>query len=185
MTMLILGVVLWWAAHLFKRVAPGARSGMGGAGRGVIALILLISLVLMVIGFRAAPAQENFVTIPGNGHINNTLMLIAVIVFGAGMSKGVLWTKIRHPMLWGVTLWAIAHLLVHNDPASIVLFGGMGLWAIVEMLVINASGPWTRPIAGSWKRDAVLLLIAVIMYAIIVAIHVGFGLNPNAGTIYG
>lgn len=185
MTMLILGVVLWWAAHLFKRFAPGVRAGMGNAGRGAMALVLLVSLVLMVLGFRAVPAAQNFVTIPGNGHLNNALMLIAVIVFGAGMSKGVLWTKIRHPMLWGVLLWAVAHLLVHNDVASIVLFGGLGLWAVVEMAVINAAGPWLRPASGGWKRDAVLIVIALVMYAIIVAIHVVLGLSPNTGTIYG
>lgn len=185
MTMLILGVVLWWAAHLFKRFAPGVRAGMGNAGRGAMALVLLVSLVLMVLGFRAVPGAQNFVTIPGNGHLNNALMLIAVIVFGAGMSKGVLWTKIRHPMLWGVLLWAVAHLLVHNDVASLVLFGGLGLWTVVEMAVINAAGPWVRPQSGGIKRDVVLVIIAVVMYAIIVAIHVAFGLTPNAGTIYG
>ncbi|WP_102225943.1 NnrU family protein [Acidimangrovimonas sediminis] len=185
MAMLVLGVVLWWAAHLFKRLAPGARAGMGPAGRGIAAVVLVVALVLMVIGFRAVPAEQNLVTIPGNGHINNLLMLIAVIVFGAGMSKGVLWTKIRHPMLWGVILWSVAHLFVHNDPASLVLFGGMGLWAIVEMAVINAAGPWARPTAGAMKRDIFLVIIAIVMYAIIVAIHVMFGLTPNVGTIYG
>ena len=29
MTLLIAGVALWWAAHLFKRLAPGARASLG------------------------------------------------------------------------------------------------------------------------------------------------------------
>ncbi len=185
MTYLISGIALWYLAHLFKRLAPCMRAAMGTAGRAAVALALTAATVLMVVGYRAVPAASNLVTIPGNGHLNNLLMMIAVIVFGAGMSKGVLWTRIRHPMLWGVLLWSLAHLLVHNDVASIVLFGGLGLWAVVEMAVINAAGPWLRPASGGWKRDAVLIVIALVMYAIIVAIHVALGLHPDTGTIYG
>ncbi len=28
MTLLILGILLWWAAHFFKRLAPGPRAAM-------------------------------------------------------------------------------------------------------------------------------------------------------------
>ena len=185
MWMLVLGVALWWAAHLFKRVAPGARQGMGDAGRGVVTLGLLIALALMIVGYRAVPQTENFFYFPGNGHANNSLMLIAVIVFGAGMSKGVLWTKIRHPMLWGTLLWAVAHLLVHNDAGSLILFGGIGLWAIVEMFVINAAtGPWQRPAPGGIKRDIVLVVIALVMYGIIIGIHQMLGLHPVGITTF-
>ena len=34
MTLLVLGVALWCAAHLFKRIAPGVRAGMGEPGKG-------------------------------------------------------------------------------------------------------------------------------------------------------
>ena len=185
MTMLFSGVALWWVAHLFKRLAPGARASMGNAGRGVVALALLAALVLMVIGYRAVPNMPNMVTMPGNGHLNNGLMLIAVIVFGAGMSKGWLWTKIRHPMLWGVILWSVAHLAVHNGGPSLVLFGGMGLWAIVEMVLINAqAGGWTPPASGGIKRDLVLVVIALAMYGLIIGIHQMMGLHPVGITTY-
>lgn len=31
----------------------------------------------------------------------------------------------RHPFLWGVALWALGHLLVNGDAASLILFGSM------------------------------------------------------------
>ena len=34
MAYLVLGLILWTAAHLFKRVAPGLRARMGTAGKG-------------------------------------------------------------------------------------------------------------------------------------------------------
>lgn len=178
MWLLIIGVALWWAAHLFKRYAPGPRAALGDPGRGVVALGLLVALVLMVLGYRQTGGMANLVTIPGSVHINNLIMLIAVIVFGAGMSKGVLWTYIRHPMLWGTVLWAVAHLIVHNDWASVVLFGGIGLWALAAMAVINRAGAWARPASGGLKRDGVLVVIALVMYGIITGIHMALGYNP-------
>ncbi len=178
MTFLFLGVALWIAAHLFKRLAPGPRAAMGDAGRIAVTAALVVALVLMVLGYRSFPETGNLVALPGNGHINNTLMLIAVIVFGAGMSKGVLWTKIRHPMLWGTALWSLAHLSVKNDPPSLILFGGIGIWALVEMAVINSAGPWVRPASGGIKRDMVEVVIAVVMMGLIMMIHKMLGYDP-------
>ena len=52
MGLLILGMLLWSGGHLFKRLAPDARANMGAKGRGPIALVLLVSVVLMVVGFQ-------------------------------------------------------------------------------------------------------------------------------------
>ena len=57
-------------------------------------------------------------------------MLVAVALIGAGHSKGRARGWLRHPMLTGVVVWAVAHLLVNGDVASLVLFGWLGLWAV-------------------------------------------------------
>ena len=36
----------------------------------------------------------------------------------------------RHPVMWGIALWGIAHLLANGDAASLMLFGGMTLLAL-------------------------------------------------------
>ena len=33
MTLLVLGLILWTLAHVFKRAAPGARAGLDGGDR--------------------------------------------------------------------------------------------------------------------------------------------------------
>ena len=48
------GVFLWSAAHLFKRVAPKARARLGNAGRPLMALLLLASVVMMTLGYQQA-----------------------------------------------------------------------------------------------------------------------------------
>lgn len=183
MTLLILGVLLWSAAHLFKRLAPAARARMGDAAKGMVALALAVSVVLMVIGYRGAEFLPVYTPLPGMGHLNNTLMLVSIFLFGVGGTKGTLYPKMRHPMLTGMILWSVAHLLVNGDVASLVLFGGLGLWAVVSILLINASGPWVRPTDGrGLKGDAMNLVGTLVLYGVIAGVHIWLGHNPFVGT---
>lgn len=183
MTLLILGVLLWSAAHLFKRLAPAARARMGDPAKGMVALALAVSVVLMVIGYRGAEFLPVYTPLPGMGHLNNTLMLVSIFLFGVGGTKGTLYPKMRHPMLTGMILWSVAHLLVNGDVASLVLFGGLGLWAVVSILLINAAGPWVRPTDGrGLKGDAMNLVGTLVIYGLIAGIHIWLGHNPFLGT---
>lgn len=188
MTLLIIGIVLWVAVHLLKRLAPGIRATLherlpAGADRGVIALLLVLSLVLIVIGYRGMDFVPVYDPFPGAGHLNNLLMYIAVVLFGMGSSKGSMRAWLRHPMLTGVVVWGVAHLLVNGDLASLILFGAMIVWAVTEMLVINAAeGPWKRPEPGPFARNFILLAIAAVLYAIIAVVHIWLGRNPFLGS---
>lgn len=183
MTLLISGLGLWILAHLFKRLMPAARAALGNRGKGLVALALLTSVVLMVIGYRGADINPVYTPMPGAGHLNNLLMFIAVYAMGVGSVKGVLGSKIRHPMLTGVVIWSFAHLLVNGDLASLVLFGSLGVWAVVEMLVINrAEGPWQRPAPGPRSKDVKLIGMTFILYVIIAGVHALLNHNPFQGT---
>ncbi len=50
MTWLVLGVLLWVGAHLFKRVLPKQRDALGKWGRPLVAVVIVVSIVLMIIG---------------------------------------------------------------------------------------------------------------------------------------
>lgn len=182
MTLLIAGMILWWAAHLFKRTAPAQRAAMGDRGKGIVAAMLVLSVLLMVLGYRNAGYSSVYTPMAGMGHVNNTLMLIALYLYAVGGTKGVLYTRIRHPMLWGTVTFAVAHLLVNGSWAAIVLFGGIGVWALVEMVVINRSGPWVRPLAGRGiKGDAMALAGTVVLYGVIALLHLWAGYYVFAG----
>ena len=188
MTLLYIGIAIWILVHILKRVAPGLRAALDnavgtGPAKGVIALLLVVSIVLMVIGYRAEPYDPVYAPMAGMGHLNNLLMLISVMLLGAGSSKGKMRSWFRHPMLLGVILWSFAHLLVNGDSASVVLFGAMAVWAVLEILLINRAEPnWTRPAAGPIKGDIRLFVIALVLYAIITGIHIALGHNPFLGT---
>jgi uncharacterized membrane protein len=182
-TILIIGLVLWCAAHLFKRLAPAARAGMGDKVKGPIAIALLVSVGLMVWGYRAAEVVPVYSPWPGMGHLNNLLMLIAIYLYGVGGTKGMLYPRMRHPMLWGTVIWAVAHLLVNGDRASVVLFGGIGVWALVSIVMINRAQSWTPPVGGRGiKGDAMNIAGVVILYGIIAWVHIWLGHSPFMGT---
>ena len=183
MGMLIAGVVLFWLAHGFKRYVPGVRAGLGDAGKGLVSLALLASVVLMVIGYRGAEVQPVYSPVAGMGHLNNLLMLVSLFLFGVGGTKGTLYPRMRHPMLWGTVVWAVAHLLVNGDLASIVLFGGIGVWALVTMALINRAESWTPPSGGRGvKGDLMNLAGTLVLYGLIAGVHIWLGHNPFVGT---
>lgn len=184
MTLLILGILIWVAVHLLKRVAPDARARMdvamgAGPARGVTAALLIIGTVLMIVGFRRAPYVAVYDPPSWGIHLNNLLMVVAVFLLGAGHSKGVARTWMRHPMLVAVTLWALAHLLVNGVLASILLFAGMGVWALAEMALINAAEPvWVRPAPGTTAGTVRWVIISIVVFAVIVGIHSWLGYWP-------
>lgn len=186
MTLLILGLLLWTGAHVLKRLAPDARQAMqdkmGDGSKGLIALLLVLSIVLMVIGYRMADTAVFWGRNSATVGINNLMMLLAVALFGLGSSKSRLRTRMRHPMLAGVGIWAIAHLVVNGDVASFVLFGGLTIWALAEMVLINRAEPnYTAYDGGSAAGDVRLVLISLVVYAVFAGIHTLLGYNPFGG----
>lgn len=178
---LILGLILWTAAHLFKRVAPDLRRGMGNAGKGVVAAGILAGLVLMVIGYRQAEFINVWYPPSWTVHLNNLMMLGAVFLYGMSATKGRLRGAMRHPQLTAVKVWAVAHLLVNGDLASLILFGGLLAWAVLEVVVINLSEEWVRPAPGEAKKDIVLVVVTVVMFLAITFIHNWLGVWPFPG----
>ncbi|NSX53635.1 NnrU family protein [Parasulfitobacter algicola] len=182
---LIIGILGWFVVHLFKRWFPDARAKLGNPGKGFVALGVIVSLVLIVVGYRGVdyiPVWQPpfFLT-----HLNNLLMLLAFYTYGASAAKGAkvwLGTKIRHPQLTGVKIWATAHLLVNGDLAAIILFGSMLAWAVISVITINkAEGPWQRPERAPIKKEIVLIGITIVLFTIVALIHNWLGVYPFGG----
>ena len=171
MIWIILGLALWTLAHGFKRFAPDRRAAMGDAGRGAVTGAILISVVLMVIGYRAADPVFLWPA-PGWAHpLNNLLMVLAVYLFAVGGARTGLARRLRHPMLTGLIVWSVAHLLVNGDLESLILFGGLGVWAVFAMVVINRAQDWTPPAPSPLGKEIGVAVTSVIVFAVIGFIH--------------
>ena len=172
MTLLILGVILWSAVHLFRGLAPAPRDRLAAAHetryKSVFSLLVIGSLVLIVFGWRAA--EPSFVyTEPDWGRVvNMALMLVALILFFSGRVKTNIKRVIRHPQLTGVLLWSVGHLLSNGDSRSVFLFAALGLWAVIEIVLINRRvGPWQKPDPVPVGRDLVPVVIGAVAYGIL------------------
>lgn len=180
MILLVLGLALWTLAHLFKRLAPEPRAALGGAGKGLVAVLVLGSVALMYYGYGAAMAGADvwWGRSPARVGINNLLMVLAVYLYAASGTKAALARRIRHPQLTAVKTWAVAHLLVNGDLPSFVLFGGLLAWAVVSVIVINRAQPvWTPPAAAPGAEvKAVAGTVAVL--AVIMLVHNWLGYQP-------
>jgi uncharacterized membrane protein len=73
-------------------------------------------LIIVFIGFMLAGIG---VTTPGPAKVG-----VEQLRSGSDAASGVLRIT-RHPTLWGVVLWAVSHLVVNGDGASLVLFSSI------------------------------------------------------------
>ncbi len=179
MIWLILGLALWMAAHLCKRLAPDARGRLGDAGKGVVAVALLLAVVLMVVGYRAWDSSVFWGRHPALVGINNLLMVLAFYLFAASGTKSWLTTKIRHPQLTAVKVWALAHLLVNGDVASFVLFGGLMMWAVLEVILINRNtAPWVRATTVPAGAEVKTVVATVLVMGLVSWLHIWLGYTP-------
>lgn len=182
MPFLIAGLILWTAAHYFKRLMPDARANMGNTGRIVATVSIVAGVILMILGYRAADFIPVWNPPSFMMHINNSLMIFALWVYGSSAAKGAkAWPayKLRHPQLVGFKLWAFAHLLVNGDLASILLFGGLLAWAVGSVILINKAEPdWTAPERAGKATHIRLAAITVVLYGIISTVHVWLGVWP-------
>lgn len=187
MGLLIAGVVLWSVMHFLPAGAAGLRGSLVGTigegpWKGLVALSLVLSIALMVMGWRAIAPAPVYAP-PGIGAVLMApLMLLAVVLLGAANAKTNIKRYLRHPMLTGVAVWAAAHLLSNGDDRSVVLFGGMGLWAVIMIFFINRrdgarEAVEKMPVAGEIK----LFAISAVIFIVLIIAHPYFaGVAPVA-----
>ncbi|TAG20109.1 MAG: hypothetical protein EAZ40_10030 [Rhodobacterales bacterium] len=179
MTWIVVGLALWWGAHLFKRLAPARRAAMGDAGKGLVTVGVLAGVVLMVVGYRGNSSPDLWYPPAFLTHVNNLLMLLAFYLYAASGMKTRITGIIRHPQLTAVKTWAVAHLLVNGDLASVVLFGGILAWAVVEVILINRAEPvWARPAPAPMGKEIGAVVGAVVVMGLVGMIHTWAGVRP-------
>lgn len=152
------------------RDALVARLG-AGRYRGAFALASLLGLVWMGHAYRHAPAIPLWGLLLGFRPAAYLLVLIAFIFVVVGVTtpsptrvgmesklaqgpdivRGIVRIT-RHPFLWGVALWALVHLVVNGDLASLVLFGSLLVLALGGTAAIDAKR--RRSFGEQWTRFA-------------------------------
>ena len=170
---LVTGVLIWTGAHLFKRVAPEARARLGNAGRPLMALLLVSSVVLMTLGYQQASTTVWWGRQATWVGVNNVLVYLGFYFIVGSQLRTRVAGVIRHPQLTAVKLWALAHLLVNGDSASLILFGGLLVWAVLEVVIINkqdGKSPLNKP-DPSLPRECAAIGATLALYGVAAYVH--------------
>lgn len=184
---MILGLVLLFGAHIFTTRRKARAQLIAKVGDGsykiLYSLVALAGLALIVWGFgtyRSAgmiDVWEQFV--PANvmrllRHITLALMLPAVILVVASYIRGRIFTTLKHPMLAGIKVWALGHLLANGDLGSIILFGSFLAWAVFDRISLKYrtdSGAPPIPVGGV-TNDLIAVAVGFVAYlALVFAFH--------------
>lgn len=140
MTALVIGLLLFLGAHSVRIVADPWRSATlarvgEGAWKGVYSLVSLAGFALIVWGYaqaRQAPVPL-WTPVPGMRHLASLLTLFAFVLLAAAYVPGNgIKARLHHPMVLGVKVWALAHLLANHTLADLLLFGTFLLWAVAD-----------------------------------------------------
>jgi uncharacterized membrane protein len=179
--LLIVGLVVFIGIHVLTtrrelRASLIARLGEGGY-KALYSLVAVVGIVLIAKGYSLYRATEWIdVWHPPLAlrHLTVALMLPAVILVVASFIRGQIYAKLKHPMLAGVKLWAVAHLLANGDLGSIILFGSILAWAVYDRISLKRrtdQGAPPIPIGGI-GNDAIAVAVGVVAYlALAFAFH--------------
>jgi len=183
-TLLVLGLVIFLGTHSFS-MARGNRAALigrigEGPYKGLYSLVSLAGIVLIAIGYGQYRAN-GYIPVwdppVWTRHLALLLVLVAFICFVAAYLPGHIKRRLKHPMLAGVKIWALAHLLANGDLGSILLFGSFLVWAVAARISakrrdVAAQHGGTAAPAG-WRNDVLAVVIGAAVYAAFV-----FWLHP-------
>lgn len=175
MTLLVLGLLLFLGIHSLPTVVPLRqklvdRLGLKGY-KGLFVLLSLAGFVLIIFGKARAPFVPLWDAPEWGRHAAMGLMPFAFILLMGAYVPSNLKRFTRHPMLWGVSFWAAAHLLANGDLASVLLFGGFAIYSLADMASENRRGVRLQAAKLSPLRDGILVVVGLLAYGIFLFAH--------------
>lgn len=175
MAILILGLLLFLGVHLVPTL-PGLRNRLHGSlgekgYKGLFSLASLLGLVLIVIGYGRAPAEPRlFAPFIGAVHAAPMVVVVSFVLLAAANMRTHIRRKLRHPMLIGVLLWSLVHLLANGELRATVLFGAFLVWAAVDLVSATARGA-VKSFQPSVGQDIAAVVGGVGLAALVMAFH--------------
>ena len=171
---LVMGLLIFFAVHTVPAldVKDSFVQKMGPLGyKGLFTLVTLAGFFLIIYG-KAYSEFEPIWNPPAiNRYITMSIMLFADFLLATSLIPNNFRRRIRHPMLIGVFLWGLAHLISNGDLASILLFASFLIFAISKIRTQSKRGPFEPPERVSVVLDITTVLLGLTIYLAFIYFH--------------
>jgi uncharacterized membrane protein len=171
MTTLIGGLAMFFAAHsftMFRGTRARVVERLGALPyRGLYSLISLAGFVLIVMGYGDAPRIAVWTPPAFMRHLTMLLMLPVFVLLASAYLPGHIKARVKNPMLMALKTWALAHLLVNGDLASLLLFGSFLAWGVADLIAVKRSGRGSVVAEPRTAYDVVAVVVGLGLYALI------------------
>jgi uncharacterized membrane protein len=190
MTVLILGLIVFLGVHSMRIFADRWRSAQIArrgecAWKGLYSVASIVGFGLIIWGYGLARQEPVALWAPQlwARHVASLLMLLAFIMLAAAyVPKNGIKAWVHHPMVLGVKVWALAHLLANHTLADLLLFGSFLLWAVLDFRAARARDRigHVSYASGTMGGTAVTLVAGVVAWALFAFWAHGFlfGVTP-------
>lgn len=176
MVLLVIGLILFLGVHSARVWAEDARQrfiarrGLN-AWKAIYSLVSVVGFALIVYGYglaRHAPVE--LWPSPGwTRHLAALLTIPAFVLLAAAYVPGnMLKARLGHPMVLGVKVWALSHLLANHTLADGLLFGSFLIWAVLSFRAARARdrAAGRVPPSGSVAMTAVTVVAGLAAWAV-------------------
>lgn len=175
MWVLLIGLLVFIGLHLIPALPRKRHKLVRQLGEKnyklIYSVVAFIGLVLIIWGYSLArPNAVPLYELPFElRHLTMLLVLIAFILLPAARMSGHIRYWVRHPQITAVKIWALAHLLVNGDSASVILFGSFLAWGIFDRISLKKREKFglvrTRNFEPKITHDVLAVVIGVGLYA--------------------
>ncbi|WP_311272320.1 MULTISPECIES: NnrU family protein [unclassified Rhizobium] len=176
MLLLVISLIVLLGTHSVRIFAPGFRNKMiaqmgEGPWKGAYSVVSILAVAFVAYAFGQARQVTGILYSPPiwTSHIALTLMLFSMICLAASLlPAGHIATKMKHPLVLAVKIWALAHLLANGETSSVLLFVAILAWGVVVRISLKrrarAGEVVTRPFVSA-HYDILAVVLGIVLWA--------------------
>jgi len=137
----------------------------------LFALVSFAGLGLIIVGFGLSGDKGRlFAPVPAAVAIAPYAMVASFVLFAAANMRSHIRQALKHPMLLGLLIWSLVHLLAAGDVKGTVLFGAFFAYAVIDLISATARGA-VKTFVPSTKHDVIAIVAGTLLALVVMTFH--------------
>jgi uncharacterized membrane protein len=186
MILFTLGLILFFSIHMLP-FYPEYRAQLiekldndtidaEGMYKIIFSVISLVGLIFVGIGKGSIEFIGLWDTPAFFRYIAVVLILVSFILMVAAYTPNNIKRYVPHPMLTGVIIWGVTHMLVNGDVISLILFGCFVAYSVMAIKLINRRDQGKGSEQDAQEsipvvKDAIVIGIAMLGWLLVLWLH--------------